>query len=300
LSELAEIDKQIRKYYSEKKYPELVSYIEPFLKKYPKNDAIYYHLAHGLLMTKQFDNALEQIQKAIAIEPKKSIYYALLGDIFIYMKNNEKALEAYKKQLDLNPYNITIIDELYTFLSKNNELNLWLELFLYFESNFSKKKKFDKNDNKAISYLAFFYLQPKTLDRSVSYYIELMNVLITYRKNNKEFLDYLEKKTKFYIEKITEVQSNYFTELHTKLNKKNESDLGFGDAILLVLVGYYYELKGNFREGHKTLGFASKIAKKQKDTKLTELFTKIVMTYLFRNEEYLQDFTTKKGRPWKG
>ena len=54
-------------------------------------------------MTDQYDKAVEQYTKAIALRPDDGFIQYNLGAAYSNDKNYEQALDAYKKALELNP-----------------------------------------------------------------------------------------------------------------------------------------------------------------------------------------------------
>jgi outer membrane protein OmpA-like peptidoglycan-associated protein len=67
-------------------------------------DAIkYFSLANQALDEHLYDDAIIQIQKAIAADSKFIEAYVLLGDIFRLKRDNKQAIVAYRKVIDLNP-----------------------------------------------------------------------------------------------------------------------------------------------------------------------------------------------------
>lgn len=64
----------------------------------------YTHYDQGIVAfeKKQYLEAQQLIAKAIALEPKESLFYALKGDVEAKLKNNDKALAAYQEAISLN------------------------------------------------------------------------------------------------------------------------------------------------------------------------------------------------------
>ncbi len=54
-------------------------------------------------MQRNFQDEEERLITAISEEPKNPVLYKKLGDLYIEMKNNDDAVEAFKVSLELNP-----------------------------------------------------------------------------------------------------------------------------------------------------------------------------------------------------
>ena len=87
------------------KWAEAVKEYEEAVKRAPKNAAIRNNLAAALCKIMDFSGAQRQIEEALALDPKYVKAYARKGDIEMYMKENHKAMESYKKGLEIDPEN---------------------------------------------------------------------------------------------------------------------------------------------------------------------------------------------------
>lgn len=67
------------------------------------NDLFYYYREQAALKGRQFQRALDDIAKAIELNPTDLIYRAELGVINIRVKRNEEAIKALKEALDIDP-----------------------------------------------------------------------------------------------------------------------------------------------------------------------------------------------------
>lgn len=80
---------------------------EEAVKRAPNNAPIRNNLAAALCKILDFNGAKTHIEKAIEIDPKYTKAWARKGDIEVMCKENHKALESYKKGLELDPTNST-------------------------------------------------------------------------------------------------------------------------------------------------------------------------------------------------
>jgi stress-induced-phosphoprotein 1 len=91
--------------FREQKYGEAVYQYEEAVKRAPKNAVLRNNLAAALCKVMDFNGASHQIKTALDIDPKYVKAWARKGDIEMYMKENHKAIESYKKGLALDPDN---------------------------------------------------------------------------------------------------------------------------------------------------------------------------------------------------
>ncbi|HRP37817.1 MAG TPA: tetratricopeptide repeat protein, partial [Candidatus Dojkabacteria bacterium] len=96
------------------------------LKADPYSTGIYSDLSEKFYNLQKYDKAEEYISKAISSAPYISIYHKTLGTIYEARKEYEKAEEAYKKSLILNPNSYEAIEQLRR-LKKNKDV------FSYFQ-----------------------------------------------------------------------------------------------------------------------------------------------------------------------
>lgn len=91
---------------------EAVKEYEEAVKRAPNNAPIRNNLAAALCKIMDFNGAKTHIDKAIEIDPKYVKAWARKGDIEVICKENHKALESYKKGLELDPTNAACKDGL--------------------------------------------------------------------------------------------------------------------------------------------------------------------------------------------
>jgi tetratricopeptide (TPR) repeat protein len=131
-----------------RKWQDVALGYQKLTKKYPDNIEFYYELSNAYLyqnktndaikvyddietrfgtdkditlqkikiyqLSKNYDKAIAETEKLIALYPKEYSYYAILGEIYQNLKEPQKALETYKKMMDAapdNPYaHLTLAD----------------------------------------------------------------------------------------------------------------------------------------------------------------------------------------------
>jgi len=110
---LAEEAKQRgNEHFRNKEWADAVKEYEEAVKRAPNNAPIRNNLAAALCKIMDFNGAKTHIDKAIEIDPKYVKAWARKGDIEVICKENHKALESYKKGLELDPTNAACKDGL--------------------------------------------------------------------------------------------------------------------------------------------------------------------------------------------
>jgi len=92
-------------HFREKRFGEAVKEYEEAVKRDPNNPPIRNNLAAALCKVMDFNGAKMHIDKALDMDPKYVKAYARKGDIHVLMKENHKALDAYRAGLALEPDN---------------------------------------------------------------------------------------------------------------------------------------------------------------------------------------------------
>jgi len=96
-----------------KAWGDAVNEYEEAVKRAPKNPTIRNNLAAALCKVMDFNGAKRNIEEALELDPKYVKAYARKGDIEVLMKENHKAMDSYRKGLELDPTNKTCKDGLY-------------------------------------------------------------------------------------------------------------------------------------------------------------------------------------------
>lgn len=94
-------------HFRNQEYGKAVLAYEEAVKRAPKNATIRNNVAAALCKIMDFNGAKREIEVALDLDPKYVKAWARKGDIEVLMKENHKALESYKKGLELDPTNTT-------------------------------------------------------------------------------------------------------------------------------------------------------------------------------------------------
>lgn len=95
-----------------KRWGEAVQEYEEAVKRAPKNPTIRNNLAAALCKIMDFGGAKRNIEEALELDPKYVKAYARKGDIEVLMKENHKAMESYRKGLEIDATNVACRDGL--------------------------------------------------------------------------------------------------------------------------------------------------------------------------------------------
>jgi stress-induced-phosphoprotein 1 len=93
-------------------WAEAVKEYEEAVKRAPKNATIRNNLAAALCKVGDFNGAKRHVDVALELDPQYVKAWVRKGDIEVLMKENHKAMESYKKGLDLEPDNKACIEGL--------------------------------------------------------------------------------------------------------------------------------------------------------------------------------------------
>merc|ERR1712038_1734500 len=92
-------------HFRNKEYGKAVEAYEEAVKRAPKNATIRNNLAAALCKIMDFNGAKREIEVALDLDPKYVKAWARKADIEVLMKESHKAMESYKKGLELDPSN---------------------------------------------------------------------------------------------------------------------------------------------------------------------------------------------------
>ncbi len=92
-------------FFREKKFPEAIKEYEEAVKRAPNDAAIRNNLSAALTKIMDFNGAKVQVEKAIELDPNYTKAWGRKGDIEMAFKEYHKAMESYKKGLEIDPQN---------------------------------------------------------------------------------------------------------------------------------------------------------------------------------------------------
>ncbi len=111
-------------YYMEKKEKNLEIAMEYFTKSYSLHDEFYLSSLSGLGMTswylRKYNDAVKYLTEYLSLEEEWEFGWEALGESYYFLGKYSKALESYKKSLEINPDNFTVyVRRAEVHLSKN-------------------------------------------------------------------------------------------------------------------------------------------------------------------------------------
>jgi len=94
-------------FFREKKFPEAIQEYEEAVKRAPNDAPIRNNLSAALTKIMDFNGAKAQVEKALELDPKYTKAWGRKGDIEMAFKEYHKAMESYKKGMEIDPQNAT-------------------------------------------------------------------------------------------------------------------------------------------------------------------------------------------------
>ena len=120
----------------EGKYEEALEYLNKAIEKYPNDHRFFSNRGLTCFLLSQFNEALEDAEKAISINPEKVFPYFIKGKALEGLQRNKEALDAYKLGLEKDKNNESLTQAIKE-----------LELFTNFKiSNIKKKDQKEKDE----------------------------------------------------------------------------------------------------------------------------------------------------------
>ena len=93
----------------EEKYEEALDYLNKAIKTYPNDSRFYSNRSLTYIFLSKFNEALEDAEKSISLNPEKVFAYYYKGKALEGLKRNKEALDAYKLGLEKDKNNEALI-----------------------------------------------------------------------------------------------------------------------------------------------------------------------------------------------
>lgn len=131
-------------------------------------------LAMGYKTRKEYDKAVEKLNKAIVLEPQNPIPYHTLGMVYSDKKEYNSAIAAYRKALEISPNSVSTINNLGFMYHCCSQVDVAIEYY---------KKAYLLNPEYAsvILNLGLAYKNKNMLAESMNYYKKLLNLKFDYQ-----------------------------------------------------------------------------------------------------------------------
>lgn len=95
----------------------------------PLNESSYFERSQAYIGLKNYNLAMNDINKVKSLNPNAVLPYALCGDIYYYMENYVQALSEYNKALEIDPDHFFTYTSLGNLYAKLREYNIAIEQF---------------------------------------------------------------------------------------------------------------------------------------------------------------------------
>ena len=92
-------------FWKEGKYEEALEYLNKAIEKYPNDHRFFSNRSLTCFFLSQFNEALEDAEKAISINPEKVFAYFIKGKALEGLRRNKEALDVYKLGLEKDKNN---------------------------------------------------------------------------------------------------------------------------------------------------------------------------------------------------
>ncbi len=171
-----------RLYHQEGKLKEAEEQYKFILELYPNNTGSYINLTYFYLETEQYKRCIDLLKKAIQLNVKhKDKLYLLLGSSYQKAKMPDKAEEAYRQAIELNPESDLAhfyLGAYYEYHNRRKEA----------EAQFEKAIEINPDNADALNYLGYMYAEDgKNLDKA----IEFLNKALEIEPENGAYVDSL-------------------------------------------------------------------------------------------------------------
>lgn len=221
--------------------------------------------ANTLIDQGKYEQAEANIKKALAISTDLDMAYALQSRISCKRNiNKQETINLAKKALDINPNNYIALNVMGV---ESENYNTAIE---YYE----KSHSINKNFLPPIINLANNYAQNNEHEKAIEYYTKYINAVPKEELKKKDNNEYISRAVQYRIlEKYDLALKD--TNSALLLNKNN--------PYALAEQGYDYALKGNFKEGIKSVNKAVKLGENLKDP---IFYSKRIAIYKLMNTDY--------------
>jgi tetratricopeptide (TPR) repeat protein len=111
----------------QQEYEEAASLLQSIVKSEPTNSDLFAALGSALFVLKRYGEASDAVESAIRLSPDRARLYSQLGSIYMHGGKQDKALEAFKKAVEVDSTPVMLNDVGYEMADANQNLPLSLE-----------------------------------------------------------------------------------------------------------------------------------------------------------------------------
>ncbi len=165
---------------------EAIEYLDAKIKKHPDDANLHYQRGKTLIAlgkqknhSQYFKEAINDLNKAISIDPDHAEYYIALGDAYFSIGNTGESYTALRKalQLDENNFEAHLKMGEIAYYSGNHELAM---------ENLNKVTEQDPNNQTALFIKGFIYKEAKDTANAVFYFRKLIDLYPDYEPAYEE------------------------------------------------------------------------------------------------------------------
>lgn len=219
--------------------------LEEIIKKFPHHTEAYLKLAELYYLVRQYDKAIEHVNKALKIDETLSKGYYIKGNVYKEMGDTNKAISSFQTAIEQDPQMVdAFIDLGVLYAAKNNTLAL---------QYYNNALKLDPKNNIALYDKAFFFQQIGNADSAISSYQYILKLYpqspqVLYnlgavefglKKNHQNAIDYFTKAIQqkpdyaeaYYARAIVEIEIKKKTDAIADLKKCLKYKPNFDPAI---------------------------------------------------------------------
>jgi len=180
-------------YVSQKKEKEANVVLREALEKFPENERFHLYYALELFRKGEFKDMEASCYKLLQLNPRLTRAHILLGEMEEKRKNAEKAIEHYKKALDVEPLNISLKMKYAELLAKVKEYKTAIRLYdellerkeVYNNPDFLFKIAVFNRENGSIEKAERLLKRSIGIDPKGLYYFNYALVLFENKKNQE-------------------------------------------------------------------------------------------------------------------
>lgn len=251
------IDKA-KNYIDEKEYEKAIDFLDKAIVLYPKNSQLYGLRANSYAELNQYEKAVEDYTKAINLDSQRPYSYALRGASYYYLNQYEKAVEDYTKAINLYPQETLFYiarGKAYKELKQDDKMELDLIKARELLSQDNTEEENTKSQNQENDEVYYLNLGIESIDKKKYLKaIELLDKAISLNPQNSD---------SYYWRGVSYTELKQYQKAITDYSKS--ISLNPKDAPVYTGRGYAYDALGEYQKAKLDLIKASELYKEAGD-----------------------------------
>ncbi len=201
--------------------------LEEIIKKFPENTEAHLKLAELYYLVKQYDKAIEYVNKALKIDATLAKGYYIKGNVYKESGDTNKAISSFQTAIEQNPQMTdAYIDLGVLYAARNNTLAL---------QYYNNALRISPSNSVALYDKAFFFQQENMADSAIALYEHILKlypsspqvlynlgaIALAIHKDKTKAIEYFTKA----IQQYPEYAEAYYARgiIKKEMNKKNEA-----------------------------------------------------------------------------